>query len=179
MGVDAAGKRAETIIAEKRERSSELLDTWSEGVRRSERLARKKEVQQIKDAEESWSQYTERLSQIGTRRAEKSHHNGQEELKIQLQHDLKAELYATQRNESRELAAAVDAKQQAAAARREKGASAKYSFVEKAFGPQAPGFDAKFHWATTDRRSPSWRKNAEAWESNRGRFSEPVLTIAR
>merc|ERR1712039_191185 len=102
--VEAAGKRAETIIAEKRERSSEFLDTWSEGVRRSERYARKKEIQQIKDAEESWSQYTERLSQIGTRRAEKSHHNGQEELKIKLQHDLKAELYDTQKSESRALA---------------------------------------------------------------------------
>merc|ERR1712113_379666 len=96
-----------------------------------------------------------------------------------LQNELKADMMETQQDEKRMLAEALEQKQRSAAYRREKGMGARDTFVEKAFGPQAPGFDAKYHWATTDRRSNSWQTHAESWEKKRGTFNDPALTITR
>merc|ERR1712048_345311 len=178
--IKCAVAKAEDMVEEKRDKAAETLEAWRSGVDRAERNLREKELRMTKDAETNWAGYMERLWKIGISKHNRLESQAQknDELKTRIQSSLVAQLEERQRKESSMLNQALTAKQQAAAFRREKGMTGRYNFVEKAFGPQAVGFDAKHHWATTDRRSSSWQKSAEAW-AQRGTASEPSLILTR
>merc|ERR1711874_100853 len=77
-------------------------------------------------------------------------------------------------------AEAFKIKQESAAQRRHYAQLGnRYSFVEKAFGAHAVGFDAKHHSIAVDRRSKSWQRSAEQWSKIKGSFSAPELQPAR
>merc|ERR1712151_834188 len=107
----------------------------------------------------------DRLEKIGYERHNRSesHSHKNDALKVSIQTSLKAHIDDRRRRHCTAIADQMEAKQLAAAQRREKGYVGRYGFAEKAFGAGAAAFDAKHHWPTVDRRDDSWNRSAEVW----------------
>lgn len=102
-----------------------------------------------------------------------------DELKIRIQDSLVSQIKDQDVELSGAREQALRDKQEEAAIRRHTHQSGnRYCFVEKAFGANAAGFDAKHHAIATDRRSQSWQKSAQAWSKMKASFSAPVLPPA-
>merc|ERR1719401_2630951 len=138
----------------------------------------------LQGAESSWGAYTARLWKIGADRhhAPESRQREDARLKAKIQKALLEKLDEKRKIDGQARLGALDAKLEAAAARRKQGVmGSRYNLVERAFGSSALGFDAKHHTVHVDRRSAQWRKNVEAWElqKNALSLSEPNLPTVR
>lgn len=125
----------------------------------------------------------QRLVALGESRMVNSQNRSQgqlnDELKTRIQDSLVAQIREQDVVKSASRAEAYHEKLEKAAARRHTHQSGnRYCFVEKAFGANSAGFDAKHHSVAVDRRSKSWRKSAEGWAKIKGSFSAPVLPPA-
>merc|ERR1712204_85483 len=133
--------------------------------------------------ERNHQKYMQRLTAMGEVRMNSSSNRSQgqlnDELKIMIQDSLVSQIKEQDVELSAARIQALREKQEQAAIRRHTHQSGnRYCFVEKAFGSNAAGFDAKHHAIATDRRSKSWQKSAEAWAKMKGSFSAPVLPPA-
>lgn len=178
----AANERAERTVDEKREEATLRLESWREGVVKCEKYIKKKEIEKRKEGEISLQKYMTRLNALGESRKVVSATQAQknDELKTRIHASLSAQL----EEQSNQLAAsrseAIETKQKAAAERRNQAQLGnRYHFIERAFGNEAIGFDAKHHAFAIDRRGNSWRKTADNWNKTKDSFSMPTLPPSR
>merc|ERR1712187_341245 len=138
---------------------------------------RSKELAMTRAAEASWAKKMERLDKIGYDRHNRSetHMHKNTALKVSIQASSRGLLEQRREQKAAKIQVELEAKQQSAAERREKGYVGRYGFVEKAFGPGANGFDAKHHWMTPDRRDGSWKKHVDTWRKDDLSASAPTL----
>lgn len=177
-----ANDRAERLKEEKRDNAQMALEAWHMGVDRAKQYARKTEWEKRKDGERSHEKYLKRLAALGEGRLTTVRTQGQknDELKTRIQASLCSQLKEAQVEESLSRADAYKEKLECAKVRRQYAQLGnRYSFVEKAFGANAVGFDAKHHSVAVDRRGKSWQRSAEAWNKMQGSFSTPELPPAR
>jgi len=177
-----ANERSERIKEEKRENVAASLLSWQDGVERAQTHIRKTEWEKRKDGERTHAKYMTRLTALGESRLNVCRSQGQknDELKQTIQSSLCSQLKEQAVEESMVRSDACKAKQDAAAVRRHYATLGnRYCFVEKAFGANSVGFDAKSHSVTVDRRGKAWQKTAEGWAKTKGSFSAPVLPPAR
>jgi hypothetical protein len=177
-----ANERVEEMKEEHRERVTDALDSWQEGVQRAKQLARKTEWEKRKEGERNLVKYMTRLEAMGESRHHivKSQVQKNDDLKRQIQTSFSWQLKEQDAEARLAKAEANAARHEAAALRRSYSQLGnRYCLVEKAFGANSVGFDAKHHSISVDRRCNSWQKNAEAWAKTKGSFSAPVLPPAR
>lgn len=179
-----ANERAECIKEEKREGVQHSLDIWKEGVQRCDHMLKKSEWEKRKDGERNHGKYMQRLNTIAQNKIEskqsRNHVQKNDDLKSSIQSSLCSQLKEQEIQNSLDRADAFNEKQNAAAFRRQcHMLGNRYCFVEKAFGANAIGFDAKSHSVAVDRRSKSWVRNSEEWGKSKGTFSAPNLPTAR
>lgn len=178
-----ANERAERLKEDKRDHAQVTLEAWHAGVVRAQDRFRKTEWEKFREGERNHQKYMQRLTALGESRLVNSQNRSQgqlnDELKTRIQDSLVAQIREQDVVKSAARAEALREKQEAAAVRRQTHQSGnRYCFVEKAFGANAAGFDAKHHSISVDRRSKSWRKSAEAWAKIKGSFSAPELPPA-
>merc|ERR1711933_113392 len=160
-----AAARADDTVEKRRAKATEALEVWRSGVERAEKLSRAKELSMVEDAEGSWAAYTSRLWKIGADRhhAPVSRQREDARLKAKIQKALVEQIDEKRKLDGIARLEALEAKLEAARERRKQGLfGSHYNFVGQAFGSTAPGFDAKHHWMTVDRRSLQWKRNIEA-----------------
>jgi len=179
-----ANERSERAKEEKREGVQQSLDNWKEGLERCDHMLKKSEWEKRKDGERNQAKYMQRLTTIAQSKVEskQSRNHGQknDDLKSSIQSSLCSQLKEQQVQNSLDRADVFNDKQNAAAIRRQcHMLGNRYCFVEKAFGANAIGFDAKSHSVAVDRRSKSWVRNSEEWGKSKGTFSAPNLPTAR
>lgn len=176
-GVRVANNRADCKVEEKRDKATEYLKSWYAGVERSDRYLAHREMAMTQAAEVSWATKMGRLDKIGFDRHNRSetHSHRNDMLKASIQASTKGQIDQRRHASTLAIAEAQEAKQQAAAQRREKGYVGRYGFVERAFGSEATSFDPKNHWMTPDRRDASWQKHVEGWKSPSISASAPSL----
>jgi hypothetical protein len=177
-----ANERAERQKEEKRENVQDSLMAWEAGVQRAQQYSRKTEWEKRKDGERSRERYLKRLVTIGESKMNivRTQQQKNDELKSNIQTSLSTQLKEQALQESAGRAEAYKTKIDAARERRKlMQLGSRYCFVEKAFGSNAIGFDAKSHSVAVDRRGKSWQKQAEDWSKIKGSFSMPELPPAR
>merc|ERR1712072_723448 len=173
---------SERLKEEKRDNAQLALAEWQEGVERAKQFTRKTEWEKRKDGERNHEKYMKRLNTLGEGRLVviKTQAQKNDQLKSRIQSSLSSQLKEQQLEESVTKAEAFKIKQENAALRRHyHQLGNRYCFVEKAFGANAVGFDAKHHSVAVDRRGKSWQKSAEAWRKSKRSFSAPELPPAR
>merc|ERR1712070_747181 len=177
-----ANDRAERMKEEKRENAQMFLESWQEGVERAQQYSKKTEWEKRKEGERNHAKYVKRLTALGESRMVTVRTQGQknDELKTRIQASLVSQHKEAQLQQSLANADAYKAKLEAAAERRHYAQlGSRYGFVEKAFGANGVGFDAKHHSVAVDRRGKSWQKSAETWNKMQSSFSAPELPPAR
>lgn len=177
-----ANDRAERLKEEKRDQAQLTLQAWHEGVERATQHIRKTEWEARKDGERRMDKYVKRLTAMGEGRQNVVRSQGQknDELKTRIQCSLSSQLKEQQIQDSLTRAEAYKTKLDNAAVRRQFAQlGSRYCLVEKAFGANSVGFDAKHHSVAVDRRGKSWRDNSEAWAKMKTSFSAPELPAPR
>lgn len=176
----SANERAESYKLDKRDQAQVSLEAWHAGCERAHDRNRKLEWEKYREGERNYQKYMQRLTALGESRMVDSKNKSQEqlngELKARIQDSLVFQIKEDDQRKSEERAEALRTKLENAAIRRSMHQSGnRYHLVEKAFGANSVGFDAKHHTVSVDRRSKSWQKSAEAWNKMKGSFSAPVL----
>jgi len=187
-----ANNQAVDALEAKRAKATQTLDEWDHGMRRCEHYLRAQEREQVASAEQKWHGYMEKLWKHGDRKhnSEDSQAQKNDQLRTQIQESLMAQQREQQKNHARQIAEEVDAKLEAAAVRRRDNMrGARYNLIEKAFGAEAMGYDAKYHSYHTDRRGLVWKSSSEDWQKQRvtlgggsppsGSASSPALRRSR
>lgn len=163
MAVDA--------LEERRAKAQDTLDMWQDGVERCERHLRNTERQKIAHAEVKWNKYMEKLWKLGMEKHSTLNSQAQknDELRTKIQTSLLEQQKEQQRAYSEKVASDLEAKLEAANYRRINAQRGnRYKLIEKAFGHEALGYDAKFHSYATDRRLPQWKESTATWDQHEG-----------
>lgn len=175
-----ANERAERVKEDKRDHAQVALEAWHAGCERAQDRNRKMEWEKYREGERNYQKYMQRLTTLGESRMVDSKNRSQgqlnDELKSRIQDSLVFQIKEDDQRKSEAAAEALRQKLENAAVRRSMHQSGnRYHLVEKAFGVNSAGFDAKHHSVSVDRRSKSWQKSSEAWNKMKGSFSAPVL----
>mmetsp|Transcript_39282 Transcript_39282/g.69069 ORF Transcript_39282/g.69069 Transcript_39282/m.69069 type:complete len:692 (+) Transcript_39282:124-2199(+) len=174
-----ASEAAELSIEERREAARSALDAWQTGARNAQRHLWKEATRRRIDGARKLDKYMTKINAFG-----ETKHNvvtnqtsKNDELKTRIHESLSVQIQQQRVEEAAICAEITDAKLEAAAHRRKQAQLGnRYNFVEKAFGETAVGFDAKHHAVATNRQSPSWKRNAEAWAKQRDTFGIPSIS---
>jgi len=174
-----AEERSFDMSEQRRQKALDTLETWSHGVDRADAYLRRVEHDTIAKAEQSWSNYMDKIWRLGVSRHTQVENSmeASNSLKAAFQTSLVQKIKEEQLQKSAAIDKAMHERLEAASLRRQTGQmGTRYNFVEKAFGPQASSFDLKSHTVSIDRRKPAWKKNAASWARVSGTFSEPSLS---
>lgn len=180
--IERANRKANWILERKRDKATEQLEDWREGMEQCSQTLRDQERRRIRQGHQHWQEINKRLNKVADRKHNKTKSMAEqnEHLRSRIQSSLSSQVLEERRLEGAERLEAMEARLEAAALRRQQVKRGTcYDFLEQAFGNQAVGFDAKHHTVSVDRRSPSWQRNAKGWASlTRSTFSMPSLGTA-
>mmetsp|Transcript_32391 Transcript_32391/g.58877 ORF Transcript_32391/g.58877 Transcript_32391/m.58877 type:complete len:652 (-) Transcript_32391:167-2122(-) len=166
--------QAEDETERKRDKATEHLQAWRDGVDRAEKYRKKKDRQALIEHRQNEEAYIAKLLKVGEMRANVSETQAQknDKLKQRIQVSLVDQLEEKRRYDSDMVSVALDEKLEAARHRRQQGLS-KYNFLEKAFNGEKIGFDPKYAF-TPSRTGDSWEKK-KALLVDFGTTSSPAL----
>lgn len=171
--------RAAELLEEKREAATKGLVDWHTTMLYNEDRVRKVDTAKLAESERKWNTYVHRLWRVGIEKHAwiTAQSKEKDNMRKKAQASISKQLAKAQQKKSDDLKAALDARQAAAADRRERDLRSHYNFLEEAFGPQASHFDAKIHAGNeVDRRDAAWQKNAASWSKLVSTFSDPTLS---
>lgn len=173
-----ASDRADASIEEKRNHARSTLEAWQNQATKAERHLRREEFKRQIEGARQLEKYMLKLDTLGEAKhnAVTSQTQKNDELKTRIHASLSAQLENQRKDEASICAEVAEAKLEAAAIRRKHAQLGnRYHFVEKAFGEKAVGFDAKHHATVVNRKTPGWKRNAEAWVNHRDTYSMPSM----
>jgi len=145
QAADEAECRAIEAVELRRDRLTDQLDAWAQGVDRCARYQRYQESRLRADVGRSLQQKMERREAFGATRMNPGENQMQknDKLKVRIQASLHAQMRQQNDEYRDEVQDKQDAKLEAAAHRRH--ARSRYNFLERSFGTEAFDFDAKLH----------------------------------
>lgn len=180
--IERANRKASFLLERKRDKATETLEDWREGMEQCQQTLRDQERRRIRQGRQHWQEMNKRLDKVAESKHNKTKSMAEqnEHLRSRIQSSLSSQVLEERRLEGMERVEAMEARLEAAAVRRQQVKRGTcYDFLEQAFGNQAVGFDAKHHSVSVDRRSASWQRNAKGWASlTRSTFSMPSIGAA-
>jgi len=149
--------KADEQTERKRDKATDALEAWREGVDRSQLHFRRQERKAQAEHKASEDMYIARLVKVGESRTNALETQAQknDKLKSRIQRSLMEQLEEKRQMECDQLALALDEKLSAARWRKQHNLT-KYNFLERAFGSQV-AFDPKYSF-TASRMDDSWNK---------------------
>lgn len=176
-----ATEKAEDKLEEKRQKAAASLELWRYGCERAEkhkrmmdRIARSSGLAKQEISVQRHAKVTQANQPASELQFQKD-----ERMKANVQASLKEQLAEKARKDNAERAEALEARLEAAARRRQQALfGSRYNLLERAFGGDAVGFDAKNHSISVDRRSDSWKKAMQERDPVLGRLQGEVASLA-
>jgi hypothetical protein len=158
-----AVEKAEDAMEDRRQKVAQSLEAWRSGCERAEQLKRHQDREKLETHKLTANSYSLKLQRVGDTHRNRADTQPQKNnhLKASIQSSLRVQLEDRRRREAGEMDEAINAKLEAASERRRHAlVGSRYGFVERAFGEQAAGFDAK-HQVSVDRRTRAWKDGLE------------------